>query len=94
MKPCPHRHGGLVSELIDQEELVLARSDEGIDRLHHRGGRSKPRRPLRLAPRSCWRHESSVVEGQGTGLADIGRDLVFKGHVTLEQLLRVPRGLV
>jgi len=36
------RLGGLVSELIDQEELVLARSDEGIDRLHHRGGRSKP----------------------------------------------------
>jgi hypothetical protein len=42
MKACLHRPSGLVSELIGQDELVLARGDEGIDRLQHRGGRLKP----------------------------------------------------
>ena len=31
MKACPHWPGGLVSEPIDQGELVLARGDKGID---------------------------------------------------------------
>lgn len=38
MKACLHRLGSLVNGPIDQDELVLARGDEGIDHLQHRGG--------------------------------------------------------